>query len=265
VFAVYLTVGFFEVVPEFDSSGTRLFPDKLGEEIGSTARTGGPNKVLRHRMFALVDRTNLSIDVKKLSSQGGDPVVNTSTTWAPFYYPAQTLQKQDPTQPYDPVQAAQPFTPYDNPLIDMEIPQSSNAAVQNKNLPSPGLYTAWIPATTISGGVLQGSYDGFAWTIKPQQGGVKGSGDFLVLGNGDARQTVEVLAVGYDDKYSHMGQVSFAVPDRADANGNPLPFLPLGAGFMISNVIPGNPGPQPSFDYTTNQYRPVVPVTAILQ
>lgn len=258
VFAVYLTVGFFEVVPEFDSAGKQLFPDKLGEEIGSTARTGGPNKVLRHRMFALVDRTNLSIDPKNTAA-------NTPAPGAPFYYPAQTLQAQDPTQLLTaPGQDRnKPFTPYDNPLIDLEIPRpSSQAGPYTPPVPGtqPGTYTAWIPATGLSGGALQGSYDGFPWSIQPR--------DSLVLGNGDARQIVTVAAVGFEGNYSQMGQVSFFIPDpnpSKDQNGNPRPFLPLGAGFMISNVIPGNPGPQSAFDYTTNLYRPVVPVTAILQ
>ena len=52
VFAVYLTVGFFEVVPEFDSAGNAIRPEKLGEEIGPAllGRTTSAEEARRDRV-----------------------------------------------------------------------------------------------------------------------------------------------------------------------------------------------------------------------
>jgi hypothetical protein len=55
-FAVFLTVGFFAVDQDTDSSGNPLLPPVLGAEIG---KAEGRN--IRHRMFALIDRTELRV------------------------------------------------------------------------------------------------------------------------------------------------------------------------------------------------------------
>ena len=71
VFAVWVTVGFFEVVD--DSDPTR--PPRLGAEINKAE-----GRHVRHRMFAVVDRSALTIDPTNPAQPGPDP----------FFLPSQT-------------------------------------------------------------------------------------------------------------------------------------------------------------------------------
>jgi hypothetical protein len=71
VFAVWLTVGFFEVIDDSDS--TR--PPRLGAELGRAE-----NRHVRHRMFAIVDRSNLSVSPNDRFRPGPRPFfMNTDT------------------------------------------------------------------------------------------------------------------------------------------------------------------------------------------
>src|SRR5262249_17515307 len=71
-FAVFLTVGFFAVEKDTDAAGNPLLPPVLGAEIG---KAEGRN--IRHRMFAVIDRSELRLmDVDAT----GQPLTGTTST-----------------------------------------------------------------------------------------------------------------------------------------------------------------------------------------
>jgi hypothetical protein len=84
VFAVWVTVGFFEVDATSYQNGDN--PVKLGKEVGSDT---GTNK--RFRMFSVVDRTNLALD-------GTNPPTSLvrQSPKAPFFIPFSPLDQTVP-------------------------------------------------------------------------------------------------------------------------------------------------------------------------
>jgi hypothetical protein len=67
VFAVWLTVGFFEV-QDADQTGNPIIPPKIGSEIG---RDQGRH--IRHRFFAIVDRTGMNLTPGLVTAQQVQP------------------------------------------------------------------------------------------------------------------------------------------------------------------------------------------------
>jgi hypothetical protein len=70
VFAIWLTVGFFEV-QDVDAAGNAIVPPKIGSEIGRDQ-----NVQVRHRMFAIVDRSQVQL----FNSTGTMSVAKAGTT-----------------------------------------------------------------------------------------------------------------------------------------------------------------------------------------
>jgi len=124
-FIVYCTIGYFEVT----NSGpyTAANRPKLGAELG---RDDGTN--IRHKFFAVVDRTNLTID-------------NAAATASPPRY----LQGEKPV-----------FLSYEPVTTDLKNPDPDTSVTRSVPVRVPA--TGYNSAT----GELTGFYDGVSWSVK---------------------------------------------------------------------------------------------------
>ncbi|MBX7104460.1 MAG: hypothetical protein K1X57_10285 [Gemmataceae bacterium] len=235
VFAVYMTVGYFEVIN--DSSK----PELLGDEIGVIRDSTGAvaeNKTTRHRMFAIIDRTNLafqsgSYDYTNSNNATivGDDQMKQGES--PFYYTSQV--ELWPSGPY------------------------------------AGAWTVTLPATSTSGnlpgGFVQsatGTCNGVGWRLQAVSNATT-SASLLYVNTGSSEQRLAVRAI----RPAGAGFVHVLLgnpPKQSPLNPSSWPSLgaaPL-APIRITNGIAGNPGPQPDFDHKLPNYRGVVLYSVIL-
>jgi len=178
VFGVWITVGFFEVT----NAGTT--PPTLGAEIGRSE-----NRQVRHRMFAVLDRTNLAMALNGAAGQPGP---------RPFFVDSWTAVTQ------------------------------------------PGQTAISVPCSLGSANY----YEEMTWGIA--------AGNQLLVDPGPNQEIVTVASVA-------AGGVNGSLKVTATF-ANPHP-----AGFAITNALPGNPGPQPSFDPRNPAYTGVVRYFSIIE
>jgi hypothetical protein len=242
-FEVYLTVGFFEVLnpgpyytePAWTTPilGKEVFKDNPGD--------------LRARFFAIVDRTNLSIDPTNTSSDG---IVRT--------------KKQGPK----PV-----FT-------ELAAPLSSPAIPANTGVSNPLQHTLQVQAQAGDASGLTLIYDETAdqttsYRITP--------GTYLRIGFGLNAEWVQVQSIGtrintasvYHDSATGIGYLNVirntGVPGihpplvigPPPSDGLALPVHPVGS--LVTNAQLGNPGPQPNFDPNQPNYKAVMPYVQRLE
>ena len=109
--------------------------------------------------------------------------------------------------------------------------------------------------------------DGQPVTIDPTQPNSPTNATTLYIGTGPIqgnplgwatnRDKVTVTAITAFDKTT--GRATLSVTPATP----PLNYHP--AGSLVTNAVPGNPGPQPGFDYTSPTYQPVVPYVTRLK
>jgi hypothetical protein len=248
VFAVWITVGFFNVIDDT----TR--PVKLGAEVGLDQ-----NKNIRHRMFALVDRSNLTVaenltfvygpdvtapgQTQLYIGQSGGPLPGPyGGTWN--LQPGSSIvidpganQETVVVTSVTPASAGPPALPPSITANFLRRHGNGNTTLTT-NIPSGVPNTAGVAAT--SGTTSAGT----PWNIQPNK-------TFIIINAGQPNaERVLVTGVG-----PGVIQANFT---QNHASGEPI-LIP------ITITIPGNPGPQDKFDPRDPVYAPLVPYFTIVQ
>lgn len=209
-FAVWITVAFFEVAT--DASGNIQYePGTTGIPpgrpiLGREAYLEIPGD-LRQQYFALIDRTNLTLDPTDPSRQGPRPFF---TELIDNYYPGVSGNT-------------------------IQVPAAGVDASGN-----PVLYTDGVAIPIIPGSVL-------FFGSGPDPG-------HNPLGWPTNRERAVVNSATYDGS-SQRANITLAAPLSK--------FHP--SGTLVTNCVPGNPGPQAHFEHHNPIYTPVVPLVVRLR
>jgi hypothetical protein len=205
-FAVFVTVGYFEVTNEAASGipGGGTFV-QLGKEYYLNA----PGDT-RYKFFAIVDRSMIGLD--------------------PFQYKTNTVAHAQ-VQPF--------FTTV-----------STYIAGTSPSTPAGSMTINVAASTGTTGGPAQVYSNGQPVDL---MSGLPAGTATLVIGTGATQEIVTVAGVSYNG----TGVASVTLSTALQFNHGP--------GESVSNILPGNPGPQTTFDVTQAPYNYVVPFWSKLQ
>jgi hypothetical protein len=201
---------------------------KLGAEIKN--RNGQPT---RRRMFAVVDRTNLALDVRT-----SDPT-------------------RVPTLPDTQYKLRQA----DGSVIRPAVLTSETSIVPTgmqtcQIMVAGGDPTQYDPDGNGDGKLIVDTGTG----VKP---GIFGPGALLYIDVGDRQEYARVMAA-QPAANPLTYQLSLQFIDPLTMAQKQIQY-PHAAGFMLSNVRLGNPGPQGKIDLTDPRYKYVVPYSFIIE
>ena len=208
-FAVWVTVGYFEVVDDTTPAGWPAnvpAPVKLGKEYYREV----PGDT-RHKFFAVVDRTQVGIDPTSYVQ-----FLNSGT--APIH--AQSRPFSTTIEAANALAGANPAT------INISVVSGDATAVQ--------VYSDGVPVNIIPG--------------------VGQPNSVLVIGTGADREIVQVTGITQvmGGTATTPAFATLTLPPRRSRRTTP--------SAVVSNIVPGNPGPQPGFDVAnTAMYGAVVP------
>jgi hypothetical protein len=200
-FAVFATVGYFEVTNETPSGipNAGAFV-QLGKEYYQN--TPGDT---RYKFFAIVDRSMVGLDPLQYKA-----AAVAHATAQPFFTTVSTY-----------IAGTQPITPAGNMTINVAASTGSGTSAQ--------VYSNGQPVDLMSGSAT------------------------LVIGNGATQEIASIASVSFNG----TGVATVTLTAALQFNHGP--------GESVSNILPGNPGPQASFDVTQAPYNYVVPFWAKLQ
>ena len=243
-YEVYLTVGFFDVL---NSGPYYTAPNYVTPQLGKEVFRDVPGDT-RHKYFAVVDRTNLSIDPNSatLTAVNGNPVYSTRKQGAKPVFTdvvSFTPSVATPTLAELKFTASAGFLGQGVTIRYDQTPDETNdfpVVVGTRLKIGTGVNAEWVQVSAVNGTVTAGG------TLFDTNTGVA---TVTVTRNIGLPVSPTVLAAPYLISPLPVGVGAGQYPE--------LPTHPPGSA--ISNVLLGNPGPQPGFDPTQPNYKAVMP------